>query len=170
MNGIPSEDAGSAARCPSCERYIGPVGSCPYCGTDSDRPPAIRALRLAALTLAGVGLLFLYLMGRHRDTPLMTIGDITPMMNYATVRISGAVERSPYVSRRGGTVEYLSFQVDDGTGALRVSAEDDVAAELDTRQLTPQRGQHVEVTGRLTVKADGKHQLRLQSAGDVNLE
>ena len=150
------------AACPSCERYIGPVGRCPYCGSDANRPRAMRALRAAALTLAGVGLLFLYLMVTHREVPLVKIGNITPVMNYATVRVAGTVARTPYISRRDGKIDYLSFQLDDRTGSVRVSAEGETADALHSDGRTPGRGQHLEITGRLNVRADGRCRLRIQ--------
>jgi len=160
----------STAVCPSCERFIGPVGMCPYCGSDSARPRSLKILQTAAVVLAGVGLLFLYVMARYREVPLVQIGDITPLMNYATVRVAGTVDRKPYVSKRKGKVDYVSFLVDDGTGALRVSADREVARMLVARDLLPQRGQRVDVTGRLSVTADGRQKLRIQSAGQVKGE
>lgn len=153
-----------AAACPGCERYIGPVAKCPYCGADAGLPVSFRALRIAALALAGVGLLFLYLMARHSDLPLTDISEITPLMNYATVRVGGTVKLRPYISQRNGCVDYVSFLVDDGTGAMRVSADGGIARALMKEKLIPRRGQNVDVTGRVSARANRAPRLYMQTA------
>jgi len=164
MNKAPSRTrAGNGGMCPSCERYIGPVSRCPYCDADAARPGSLRSLRIAAVVLAGAGLFFLYLMVCHRDMPLTEIGTITPLMNYATVHLSGRVGSRPYVSRQRGRVDYLSFLLDDGTGSMRVSADGRVARALVKDALIPERGRNVDVTGKINARADGKRYLRLQS-------
>jgi hypothetical protein len=90
-------------------------------------------------------------------------GDIGVSMNYALVRVAGLVRRDPYVSRRGGAVDYCSFLVDDGSGSLRVAARGDVAAALVAGGRLPVRGDRVVVDGKVQVRADGTHRLWLQT-------
>jgi len=160
----------TAAHCPVCQRYIGPAGECPYCGENAERPPALRLLRIAALLLTAAGLLFLYLMARAAEAPATAIGSITPRMNYGIVRVAGTIVRRPYVSRRGDRVDYLSFLLDDGTGALRVQASDEVAAAIAARPVGPARNRRAEVTGKLRITGDGQCKLRILSANHLVCE
>lgn len=157
------------ALCPACGRFIGPAAECPYCGTDGVRAGPRGVLRVAVLLLAVLGLLFLYLMGAAGEVRLVDIRDIGPTMNFATVRVRGTVARKPYVSRRDGKAEYLSFLVDDGTGALRVAAQDRTARALDDGDLVPARGTAVQVTGSLRVRGDGDMRMRLLSAAHLRI-
>jgi hypothetical protein len=166
---IAQRPAARGSLCPSCERFIGPADLCPYCGAESARNPLFRLLRLAALALAVLGLAFLYLMSVHKDTPRIAIGDISPFMNFASVRVKGAVERTPYTSRRDGKVDYIFFTLDDGSGQLRVAAERRVARELADRGLIPAAGERVEVSGSLGVSADGAPRLRLRRIEDLKI-
>jgi hypothetical protein len=162
------------AICPSCERFIGPAKTCPYCDADSAQPPVWRALRWGALLLAMAGLVFLYLMARFREVQTLKVGDVNPMMNFAVVRVAGKVARNAYVARENSEgqpsdVSYVSFTLDDGSGQLRVTAYRDVARVLDATGRVPKKGAAVDVTGSLNVAADGKHTLRLQAADQLRI-
>lgn len=159
----------SAYLCPSCERFIGPADVCPYCGTDSAKSPVLRVLRYAALLLGVAGLAFLYLMVTHRDLPVIKVGEITPMMNFAYVRLAGVVERDAYVVRKKGKVDYISFSLDDGSGQLRVAAYRDIAQALAEKGLVPERGAFVDVTGSLSVSADGRAKLYLRAVEQLKI-
>lgn len=78
-SGLERPAAARPEMCPSCERFIGPVDACPYCGADSVRSPAMRFLRRGTLALGMAGLFFLYLHARGRQPPGVRIGDITPL-------------------------------------------------------------------------------------------
>ena len=95
---------------------------------------------LAALLLAVIGLVFLYLMSARTEVPVILVSDITPMMNFAHVRVTGTVERAAYVSRHEGEIDYLSFSVDDGSGRLRIAAYGHVAQTLAESGRVPKRG------------------------------
>jgi len=154
------QDKVPAATCPSCDRFIGPADRCPYCGADSAKAPILRHLRVAALGLAAVGLVFLYLMARAKETPAVRIGEISPAMNFATVRVSGVVS-GVFVGDENGRINYVSFYLADPSGELQVKAYRGVAAALAGKGRVPARGSSVEVTGNLRVAADGKIRLFL---------
>jgi hypothetical protein len=153
-----------SGKCPSCERFIGPADACPYCGTDSAKSPLLRGLRWAALLLAVLGVLFLYLMSVRRELPRVRIGDLAPAMNFARVRVAGTVERDPYVARVGGRADYLSFMLTDGSGSLRVAAYRDKAREIVDGGRVPARGSAVEVSGYVQVRSDGSYRLTIEEA------
>ncbi|MBN1558472.1 MAG: hypothetical protein JW951_10050 [Lentisphaerae bacterium] len=159
--------AGSGARCPVCERYVGTAGRCPYCDEAVPRDPWLRGLRLAALGLGGVGLVFLYLSVRGGEIPRLRIGALVPPMDCARVRVAGTVMRRPYVARGNGAVEYLSFLVDDGSGALRVAARGRAAQALAAEARIPEKGARVDVSGSLRVSANGAARLYLDRAEDL---
>ena len=106
--------------CPSCQRYAGAADNCPYCDEEIIKPCSIRFLRHASLILGIIGVAFLLLMSRNRELPIIQVADITPTMNFARIRVKGRVERTPYVSKKEGVVNYLSFLLDDGTGTMLV--------------------------------------------------
>ena len=156
--------------CPSCDRFIGTKDVCPYCDADSAKSPLLKHLRYAALILALLGLGLLYLMSIRREIPLTRIEEITPMMNFAYVRIAGKVPRPPYIAKKKGEVDYLSFLVDDGTGELRVAVYREAARVLVAEQRVPTRGAMVDVAGSLSVPADGRRKLTLQVPGHLKLQ
>jgi len=158
-----------SAFCPSCERFIGPADTCPYCDADSARGSVHRILRLAALILGVGGLAFLYFAAISRELPVIQIGDITPMMNFAHVRVSGTVVRDAFVGRRDDAVDYISFTIDDGTGRIPVAAYKKVAEIIMARKVIPTKGADVDVSGTLSVSANGVMRLRLQSAAEMGV-
>ena len=157
------------ALCPSCDRYIGPVDVCPYCDTDSYRNPAFRVLRGASVVLALLGVACLLLMVRGSPRRVVRTSDVTPFMNYAYVRMAGRVPREPYARPGGGSSEYLSFLLDDGSGRVRVAASGRVADRLRRSGRIPDRGDFVDVCGCLAFSPDGRPSLRLQSEEAVRI-
>ena len=124
----------------------------------------LRHLRLAALLLSFGGLAWLYVLAARSDLPLVRVSEITPMMNFAAVRLQGTVDSRPYRSQRGGQLDYVSFSLRDETGSLRVTAGGEVARELAAANGIPRRGDSVSVSGSLSVVAGGKLTLRLRDA------
>lgn len=153
----------SEARCISCDRYIGPAGSCPYCGSDARRPLSLRLLRIGALALGIGGLAALWVFAAHRDTPVIAIGRIEPAMNFAPVAVEGRVTRAPVVRRNYGRPEYVGFTIDDGTGTIRAALYGRAArAAVDSGNL-PAAGSSVRVRGTLDVSAAGEPRLRVHA-------
>jgi len=157
------------AHCPACERYIGAADVCPYCDTDSSRPPVFRHLRAAVWVLATAGLAMLWVCAGRRVVPELLVADITPMMNFATVRVAGEVVGKPYTRRRGDRVVYASFSLRDTSGSVRVAAYDRVAEDLAACGPGSWKGARVAVIGRLDVAAGRRPVLRVQSAEHVTV-
>jgi cytochrome c-type biogenesis protein CcmE len=122
----------------------------------------MRMVRISAVILATAGLILLYLAAKHHEPPLVPIDSITPVMNFAHVRVAGTVSKRPYKSRDGNTV---SFTITDGSGALRVSAYRNVAkALLQDNASLPAAGDRVELKGSLSISAERTPKLYLKSA------
>lgn len=159
-------DSRSSPLCPSCERFIGPAGKCPYCNADTRKTPMMVVVRFVAILLATVGLSLLYAAARHREPPIIQIENITPVMNFAHVRIVGSVPKRAYVGKDG---DYVSFSVDDGSGQIRIAAYRDVARKLIESKQLPKAGDRVEVRGGLSVEADSTPKLYLKLPGHLRI-
>ena len=160
---MPIAENRSTECCPSCERYIGPADVCPYCDCDSARPFALKILRRISGLLAITGIICLYIAARFgTNTPEVEAGSLTPMMNFACVRVSGRVVRNAYLGEDNDIVSCLSFFLDDGTGEVRVAAYGQVACDLAAGRV-PAAGDILSAEGPLTVTAEGKPRLRLRA-------
>ena len=153
------------AFCPSCERFIGPESECPYCGEESARDPVYSRLKYGSIALAIIGLILVYMSAMTRDVATVTVSSISPLMQNTVVMINGTVEKPPYVSKKGD-YKSLSFNLNDGTGDIRVCAYGDEAVKITESDLLPQSGDKVAVTGILDIEA-GRKRLIIRSSGGV---
>jgi len=142
-------DATLAARCGSCGRFLGPYTTCPYCGARVGGRVSLKAVKIAAVVLAVVGLIGLWWAGRQLPIPLLTVEETQCTMNMAYVRVRGRISRSLTYDPNGG---YLAFWVDDGTGEVRISSYRDVTAALLAAGKIPAPGDRVEVAGTLRIR------------------
>ncbi len=142
---------GEGGRCPSCGRFVGLYDRCPYCGATLHRRITVHTIKLAVLTLTLLGLIGLWWMARHAETPLITAADAGGTLNLSYVRLRGTVVRQLKYDPESG---YLAFWLDDGTGELYVAAYRDVAAVLVASDQVPAPGDEIEVAGTLRVRED----------------
>lgn len=154
----------------ACERFIGPVAVCPYCGCDAVRPVAWRWLRLTALALAVGGTVLLFVMGAQRETPHVAIDRITPRMDHGYVRILGTVTRKPYVGRTRDVVDYVSFTLADDAGSIRVHAYRDTARALAAGDTMPKADDRISVEGTVGVSRFGEVRLVVRSVDAIRME
>lgn len=143
--------APSGAHCASCGRFVGPYETCPYCGAKQAGRIPVRLVKIAAILLATVGLLGLWLMARNTDIPVVSAADALGTMNMAYVKVHGHVARSLSYDPESG---YLAFWVDDGTGEVRVSSYRDVTEALLASGIVPALGDEVTVAGTLRIRED----------------
>lgn len=139
------------ATCPSCGRFVGPLEKCPYCGANITKRLPLRAIRLACLVLAvlGVGALVFAVSGAA--TPTTHISAIGATMNYAYVRLYGRVTQGPVYDADAGS---LRFNIADDTGEIQAWAFGDVARELLAANKVPAMGDRIDVQGTLRVRDD----------------
>jgi len=111
----------------------------------------MRLLKGLIIMLAVAGVVALVLASRATTRPLTTISSINPSMNFAYVRIHGRVIDYPSLSTADG---YLSFQVQDESGDIRVAAYRDTVEALLAQHRIPMPGAIVTVEGTLRVRED----------------
>jgi hypothetical protein len=170
MTDTPDNHASSAAYCPSCERFIGPAETCPYCDADSSQPRGMRWLRWGAVGFGVAGVALLVLTSRFRETSRVELGGVKPTMQFARVRMEGTVERNAFVGEKNGQVDYLSFTLADGTQTVRVAAYDEVAVALVRARQVPKAGERVKAEGSIVTGRDGRMRLRLDDARGIAIE
>ncbi len=151
--------------CPNCGRFVGAVTKCPYCGSKVEKRMSLVATRWAAVLLATIGLFLLYLMAKHREIPVVQLGDVKPTMNFGQIRIVGQAvsDARPFRSGTG-----MSFNVSDGTGRIIVFVSRKQMDELTEKNLVPKAGDQVDFAGSLNV-SDEETSIRLLSADDFQL-
>ena len=140
-------------QCPHCGHFSGPADRCENCGMRLEKQMGLKALRMAALAVAIGGLFLLHLYATHRELPLVRIGEVTPLMNFASVRVQGVLE-SDARKLRSGSVLYV---IDDGSGTLPVFLNRTPAGKL------PRAGSRITVAGSLSVGAGNELRMRAQS-------
>ncbi len=122
-------------------------------------------MRALAILLAIGGLAALCVHARLAPVPLVRVGDLRPGMAMAHVRVEGATVTAPRTYNEHGAVDYVSFDVDDGTGRITVSASRHVARALSaTPGALPRRGERVDAQGRLSLSPDRRPRLYLDEA------
>ena len=149
--------------CNGCRRYIGPAGTCPYCGATATVGSSLRILRIVSILLATAGLATLLFTAGTQEIPRLAVKDIAPAMNFAYVRFGGIVASAPSSGRRKDRPAYMSFVIDDGTGRIRVSAYGATARAIAAQNRLPRKGDRVEVSGSLSVAAGAEPRLHLQA-------
>jgi hypothetical protein len=120
----------------------------------------LKSLRIAALAVALGGLFLLYLHAVRRELPPVRIGDITPVMNFAAVRVRGVLA-SDARRLQSGSVLYV---VDDGSGTLPVFFDPPAAETL------PEAGSRISVAGRLSVSAGRAVRMHAHAVSQVSAQ
>lgn len=150
--------------CPSCGRFVGAKIHCPYCGAKVAKRMSLVAVRYAAVLLATIGLVLLWAMAKSHDSPVVKIGDITPTMNFAQIRVDGTADSDVRTFRNGG----MGFNISDGTGTLMVFISQKQGEELRKLGKLPHAGDAVRLNGTVSL-SDKSNSLRLQSASSVEV-
>jgi RecJ-like exonuclease len=138
-------------QCPGCGHFTGPAARCAHCGLRLEKRMGLKLLRTAAVVVAIGGLFLLHLYAKNREIPMVSIHQISPIMNFATVRVEGVLESNARTLRSGSQL----YVVDDGTGSLAVFANDPTIGKL------PRAGSRISVTGNLNVGAG--NEVRMQA-------
>ena len=139
------------AHCPSCGRFVGPYETCPYCGAQMEGRISVRWVKGAAVLLATVGLLGLWLLARTTEIPHVTAAEAQGTMNMAYVKVAGRITGNLTYDPES---QYLGFWVEDESGEVRVSAYRDVTEALLAARKIPAPGDAITVAGTLRIRED----------------
>lgn len=143
--------AATGAHCHSCGRFVGPYETCPYCGAEMKGRISVRWVKAAAVLLATVGLLGLWLLARTTEIPYVTAAEAQGTMNMAYVKVAGRITGNLTYDPES---QYLGFWVTDESGDVRVSAYRDVTETLLAAGKLPALGDEVTVAGTLRIRED----------------
>jgi len=132
--------------CPACGRYTGPASTCPYCEIELPGRGALRLLRWTALLFASLGLAMLLAVARRNPPPVIPVSKITAASTGRT-RIRGVAVTQPRVVSRDGIPRFVSFDLQDNSGRITVSASRNVVRTLVAGNSLPAKGATIEVTG-----------------------
>ena len=150
---LPGHETQSAEMaCPACGRFVGAAVKCPYCGAKVAKRMSLVALRWAAVLLATVGLVLLYLMARTREPELIRIGDIETTMNFGVVRLAGEVKNDPRPFKNGNG---MSFNVADGSGSIIVFVDMAQRKAMVEAGLVPRKGDDIDFVAQLQAASSG---------------
>ncbi len=142
--------------CHSCGRFVGVFDRCPYCQAQNEKRLSLRLFKLFSLLVSTVGLALLLFYARTIQPPLVTIDSLTPLTNFAQVRIRGTVERSFGIHPQWGSLSFTLAQKGK-TGEIeriRVSAYGKVASEVAALGNLPQEGDELTVQGLVRFQKD----------------
>jgi DNA/RNA endonuclease YhcR with UshA esterase domain len=116
-----------------------------------ERRLPIRALKVAAVLLATLGLVSLWFLARRTEVPIISVAEASAAANLAYVRIEGRCSRAPTYDPATG---YLSFWIADPTGEIRVASYRAETRALLDQNRVPALEDRVSVAGSLRVKGD----------------
>lgn len=155
--------------CPECDRYVGPVETCPYCRARVHKRRAHISLKYGAVVIAIVGILVVRQLGLCQGTPRLDICDVGPENNFAHVELTGTVINTPmFFKQEYGSSGSLYFEIDDGTDTITVRTYPSTTPELLEQNKVPGFGDRVRVKGQVAVTGDA-YALILQTAAQLTI-
>ena len=155
----------SETHCPSCGRFVGTETRCPYCQTETQKRLSIRIFKVISVLISTLGLAMLLFYARHVETQKVNINELTPLTNFAHVRIVGYADKDATMNQ-WGTLSFNVIQFYDKNGKIvtdkqkfkeserkeiRVTAYKKVAEQVNDND-KPRAGEEVEVEGQVRVQ------------------
>ena len=142
--------------CQSCGRFVGVFDRCPYCQAETTKRLSLRVFKLLSVLVSTVGLALLLFYARTIQPPLITIDSLTPLTNFAQVRIRGTVERSFGIHPQWNSLSFVLAQKGKNgeVDRIRVSAYGKVASEVAALGNLPQEGDEITVQGLVRFQKD----------------
>ena len=153
--------------CPSCGRFVGTETRCPYCQTEIQKRLSIRIFKVISVLISTLGLAMLLFYARHVKTAEVSIKELTPLSNFAHVRIIGYAEKDA-VPNQWGSISFNVIQYFDKNGnlvtdknkfsncerqSIRVTAYKKIAEQIKDDD-KPRQGEEVEVEGQVRVQQE----------------
>ena len=160
--------------CSACGRFIGSWEICPFCRHYNPKRWQVRLIKYSSPVLTILGILLLMFLGKVYGISDVNIADLGRKANFAQVRIQGRV--SGAIRVHGVDAEdsemsnrALEFEVDDGTGILRIRCYEDAFDELRAARNIPGPEDRVTLVGNYQYKAKRQF-LILSSSCDLQIE
>ena len=116
----------SETHCPSCGRFVGTETRCPYCQAETQKRLSIRIFKVISVLISTLGLAMLLFYARHVETAKVNINELTPLTNFAHVRIVGYADKDA-VMNQWGTLSFNVIQFYDKNGKELFSAEGEMS-------------------------------------------
>ena len=158
--------------CQVCGRFIGSWEICPFCRHYNPKRWPVRLIKYSSPFLAILGIVWLSFMGKMYGTADVRISELGRRCNFAQVRIEGRVSGPIRVyasdSDSGMNSRGLEFEVDDGTGVIRIRCYADVFDELQATTNIPGPEDHVSLIGNYQYKAKRQFVI-LSSSSDLKI-
>ena len=159
--------------CSACGRYIGSWEICPFCRHYNPKRWQVRLIKYSSPFLTILGIVLLMFLGKVYGTSDVRIAELGRKANFAQVRIDGRVSGDVRVyasdSDSGMSARGLEFEVDDGTGIIRIRCYEDAFDELRKARNLPGAGDHVTLIGNYQYKAKRQFVI-LSSSSDLKIE
>jgi len=132
----------------------------------------VRIIKYSMPILTVLGLIFLGFLGKKYGVQDAQISELGRKSNFAQVvihgRISDEVRLHSAAKDSPGEASSLEFDVDDGTGILRIRCYEDTVEELLAAGKIPARGDNVRLVGSYQFKAKRAFAI-LGSAADLTI-
>ena len=166
---MPLSPGGHQIHCPNCQRYIGPMSTCPYCHFKIPKKASYKTLKYGVLIWGIVGVLLLQQIYSNMPNPEMRIEDLGPENNYGRIVITGTITRSlNYYESETRAYGTLYMNVDDGTGEMQVISYDETTEWLVEQGKVPAFGDRVRIEGTYQYK-DYRFYMILDAAEHIDI-
>ncbi len=158
--------------CSECGRFIGSWEVCPFCRHFNPKRLSVRIIKYTMPFLTILGLILLGFLGRLYGIQDAKISELGRRTNFAQVRIQGRIHNEVRIHSSDddarGDSSSVEFEVDDGTGIIRIRCYDDTTQELQEAGLIPAKGDEVSLVGNYQFKARRQFVI-LGSASDLTI-
>lgn len=147
----------SSCECSACGRFVGALEVCPFCRHFNRKRLSVFLLKYLSPLAAIVGIALLFYLGNRYGHPQVKIKQLGTRSNFAQIEIAGTVcsdiRHYPSDIKAQGSGGSLEFNLDDGTGIIKVRCYDDAVAELVRSRKIPVSGDKVTIRGTYQFKA-----------------
>jgi hypothetical protein len=159
--------------CSVCGRFIGSWEICPFCRHYNPKRWQVRLIKYSSPVLTILGIFLLVFLGRVYGTPEVRVAELGRKANFAQVRIQGRVADEirfhPAEMESGFGTRSLEFDVDDGTGVIRIRCYEDAFDEIRAADNIPGFGDRIELIGNYQYKARRQFVI-LSSTHDLRID
>lgn len=142
-----------AVLCPHCGQRVARLKRCEACGMRLRHFRRSRIIRFTVFVAVMAGLFFFQIVHSSKKPTDIRIREISPLLNFSTVRVEGVLERGAK-KMKSGAVLYL---INDGTGTLAAFDSTLQAGEL------PRDGCRVAAVGSLSVGIGNDRRLNIHT-------